>query len=153
MSRTRTPHVRSASRTNTFSVDPKPQESLSQKNLLCGGFFADDISVNWFSKSPCVQVETVPPQTDETRLAEIERQCSLVRAERNEARHKVLLYMQRRMDPRIRFTGNGLLAVVGAMGMDPLRQALESEQRLLDQKYDALLQERADLMLKLKLIR
>jgi hypothetical protein len=102
------------------------------------------------------KAELEPPpagNSDELRFAEIERERPLVRAKRDVARHKVLAYMQRRLDPRFRISGNTFFAALNASRLDPLRQSLETEQRRLDRKYDALLGERASLKLKLKLIR
>lgn len=94
-------------------------------------------------------VEGAPPQIDADRLAEVQRELLVAKAERDEARQKVLLYMQTHMDPRIRISRNKLFATIGAMQVEPVRRALEREQRRLDQRFDALLQERANLMLKL----
>jgi hypothetical protein len=111
------------------------------------------VSVSWFTRPIETRVETAPHVTPAERLAEIARRLSVAKAERDETRGRVRHYLQHKTDTRTCFVANRFFAAVGAMEMDPLLRALESEQRRQDERFDALLAERANLMAKTGAVR
>jgi hypothetical protein len=122
--------------------------------LECGDFLWFYFCMWPFEKSAAVaepEASDIDPRAE--RLAQVEAELPVKTAARDEARKQVRECRQRIKDPRVTILPNGFYASVGAMTMNTPHALLERLQRKLDAEVDALLAERAALMLKTGVIR
>jgi hypothetical protein len=106
--------------------------------------------MSWFSKSTSV-VEVEPPQTDEQRFQEIDAQYRAAEEEFNVAYRTLFIYAKTHPDPRTTSLNSILYARLNAMRLEPERRKLESAVTQALEVRNRLLQQRAELKLKLGL--
>ncbi|MCU1317256.1 MAG: hypothetical protein JWN63_2578 [Candidatus Acidoferrum typicum] len=99
-----------------------------------------------------VRAESIPPQTDETRLAEIEKEFRVADSDFRTACTALMRYAAQHADARVHVLNGKLFARVGAMSADPVLQQLEAAREQARERRSFRLRERADLLTTLRKI-
>jgi hypothetical protein len=108
--------------------------------------------MNFFTKRATAEIE--PPEASaQDRLEQINRELVRVQVELREARQNIASYARTRPDPRMAICNNEVFVRIGAMTVDPFRQALEKKFDVILRRHDEILKKRADLLLEIGLIR